>query len=141
MISSSSSLKVKPFQESTTLKPASSPSKYSLKPMSTDGNTMLNSISAAISQTRPAGWYSSTEPGFITSNNQNNNIHSSLKPSTSLLNQWKVTTEPVFITRTKTKPSNNIHKPKPKPTKKPVPSSTFKSTIKFVTKTTTTIRF
>lgn len=142
---SSTSLKVKPVIKETTLKPSgTSPSKYSLKPMSTDGNTMLNSITAVSSQTRPASWYSSsssTEPGFITSNNHPNSIlNSSSKPSSTLLNQLQIaTTEPGFITRTKTKPSSN-YKPKPKPTKKPVLSSTFKSTIKFVTKTTTTTR-
>lgn len=145
VISSSTSIKVKPTIKETTFKPAgTSPSKFSLKPMSTDGNTMLNSIHAVSTQTRPASWYSSsssTEPGFITSNNHHHLIiYSSLKPSTTLLNQMHiVTTEPGFITRTKTKPSSN-YKPKPKPTKKPVLSSTFKSTIKFVTKTTTTAR-
>lgn len=148
VISSSTSLKIKPILKETTLKPVgTSPSKFSLKPMSTDGNTMLNSIHSISTQTRPASWYSSsssTEPGFITSNNNNHHnliIYSSSKPSTTLLNQMNaVTTEPGFITRTKTKPSTNNYKPKPKPTKKPVPSSTFKSTIKFVTKTTTTAR-
>lgn len=94
--------------------------------MSTDEFTLSNSIAV---YTKP-GWQSSTEPGFITSLDHNS-IHHEDK------SQWQYTTESGIVTRIK-KPSSN--KPKNKPTKKPVPSTTNKHITKYGVKSTTTKR-
>ncbi|KAI4459274.1 transmembrane protease serine [Holotrichia oblita] len=71
------------------------------------------------------GWQFTTDPGFVTQ--LNHNAIPSTKPA---IPQWQFTTEPAFVTKTKTKPSSF----KPKPTKKPFPLTTSKSTIKFSSK-------
>ncbi|KAJ8982467.1 hypothetical protein NQ317_000425 [Molorchus minor] len=101
------------------------PPRHSIRPMSTDAFEISNSIS--VHYTKP-GWQSTTEPGFITSLNHNSIQHGN-KPSS----QWQFTTEPGFVTRVK-KPTS--YKPKNKPTKKPVQSSTNKNATKYAAKPT-----
>ncbi|XP_044262847.1 serine proteinase stubble isoform X1 [Tribolium madens] len=95
-------------------------------PRHTDALSGANSIAIGV-YTKP-GWQSTTEPGFITSHNQNS-IQSGSKP------QWQVTTEPAFVTRVKAKPSS--YKPKPKPTKKPIQNTTKVGSKGTTTKATT----
>lgn len=129
-------LHVKPNDSLSSSKRPTQPPRQSIRPMSTDSFSPINSISGG-PFTKP-GWQATTEPGFITSLNHNS-IHSGSKPNVL---QWQVTTEPGFVTRIKTKPSSN--KPKaPKPSKKPLQVTTSKSTVKFSTKSsrpTTTSR-
>ncbi|XP_068911889.1 serine proteinase stubble isoform X1 [Tenebrio molitor] len=95
-------------------------------PRHTDALSGANSISIGV-YTKP-GWQSTTEPGFITSHNQNS-LQSGSKP------QWQFTTEPAFVTRVKAKPSS--FKPKPKPTKKPIQVTTKHGSKGTTTKATT----
>ncbi|GLV41138.1 Stubble [Carabus blaptoides fortunei] len=94
------------------------------------------------SHTKP-GWEVTGSSESPTGFNQNS-IPSGSKPSVS---HWQITTEPGFITRTKTKPGmmNIGGKPyKPKPTKKPtfystLSYSTIKSTVVATARPTVTI--
>lgn len=73
------------------------------------------------------GWQFTTDPGFVTQLN-----HNAIPGTKPVIPQWQFTTEPAFVTKMKTKPSSF----KPKPTKKPFPLTTSKSTIKFSSKPT-----
>lgn len=104
--------------------------------MSTDSISLTNSLTVF---TKP-GWQSTTEPSFITHNHNHNHESHNIIPHEDKAQtlQWQYTTESGYVTRIK-KPSS--FKPKNKPTKKPLPSTTNKYATKYgVVKSTTTKR-
>ncbi|GJQ83319.1 hypothetical protein Trydic_g15957 [Trypoxylus dichotomus] len=116
-----------PSISKSTSKPFTSITNSFLQPTSTDSYHISTN---ALVHKKP-GWQFTTEPGFVTQ--LHHNAIPGVKPAAAP--QWSFTTEPSFVTKTKTKPSSF----KPKPTKKPLPLTTSKSTIKFSSKPTSLV--